>query len=436
LSVGRAPAPVPEAGPEEVPQLVPAVVVDVPAGVTELSFYTHKFRKDLILEELTVGLQGGDHVTCMLGVGGEHPGGDSVVVGDALGVAAGEVESKVADAAENGAGSSVLLQFGQAMFVVPTPLVGETFSSGDFDSMVADGTVRLVFLNSNDVDSKAMFESAISEGGYTASGNHHDIKAEFEDGKVALLKVGADGASIVADDESATASAAMYPDTYVVAEELAERAGLCTISVVEKGKLKLPRVMSSDLRIAGPKTVAVQENRDEVAYVGANGWRAVVGDIKFFGHAEPEYTHLQSELALSRDHLGPGAADAGGFASADAYPVYSLVVLCVGKVQSFEVVVSEVPPPDDGSDLPACTGADALETLGQGIALAREISASLSVYTPPADAGKPDLSSLNPREQAREMARLQREQVKASLKATMGSTGFTLAKRDPDAPRE
>lgn len=64
--------------------------------------------------------------------------------------------------------------------------------------------------------------------------------------------------------------------------------------MVVKGKLKVPPVMSSDLRIAGPKTVAFQENRDEVAYAGANGWRAVVGGIKNFGHAEPEYQYVQS----------------------------------------------------------------------------------------------------------------------------------------------
>ena len=100
------------------------------------------------------------------------------------------------------------------------------------------------------------------------------------------------------------------------------------------------------------------------------------------------------------------------------------------------MVVSEVPPPADGSELPTYGGADALETLGQGIALAREVSASLEGYTPPAESAKPNLAALNPREQAREMARLQMEATKSSLQSHMGGKRFTLAKRDPDAPRE
>lgn len=62
-----------------------------------------------------------------------------------------------------------LLCIQQAMFVVTTQLVGETFTVDEFEGMVADGAVRLVFLTANDDTSKTAFDSAISEGGYVAN---------------------------------------------------------------------------------------------------------------------------------------------------------------------------------------------------------------------------------------------------------------------------
>ena len=55
------------------------------------------------------------------------------------------------------------------MFVVTTQLVGETFTVEEFEGMVADGAVRLVFLAANDAASKGVFDSAISEGGYVVA---------------------------------------------------------------------------------------------------------------------------------------------------------------------------------------------------------------------------------------------------------------------------
>ena len=100
------------------PQLVPFVVLDMPDGASKLAFYTHKFRKDLVPEELTQGLQNGNQVTCMLGLAAGEPSSGALVAGDAASAAASPVESAVADAAENGAGSSVSLLFGQVRAII------------------------------------------------------------------------------------------------------------------------------------------------------------------------------------------------------------------------------------------------------------------------------------------------------------------------------
>jgi hypothetical protein len=357
------------------------VVLDIPAGVAKLSFHLQKFRKDLVPEELVEGLQMGGLSTCLVSAAADENATGAVVPGDALGAATSAVEGAVADATENGAGTNVEVQFGPAVFFVPMKLVGESFTAAELDSMIEDGTVRLFFAKQNDPTTKSVFDTTVPAAGFAMSSQHHTIRADFEDGKVALLQVGADN-SVAPDDAAATAAAEFEPDDFATAEDLAKRAGLCTLSVVEKGKLKLPRVVSSDLRILGPTTVNLQENRDEASFAGPDGWRAVVGEIKVFGHIEPTFETAGAELALRRDHLGPDA-DPAGFGASDAYPVFSLVVLCVGKQAAFQLVLSEVPPPEDGSELPVYTPAEALATVGQGFAVARTVAASLPTFTPP-----------------------------------------------------
>lgn len=59
------------------------------------------------------------------------------------------------------------------------------------------------------------------------------------------------------------------------------------------------------------------------------------------------------------------------------------------------------------------------------------MTAEFPDYTPPEDSDELDLSNLSPAEQARELARQEREKIKASLTATMGGGKF-----EKPAPRE
>jgi len=299
--------------------------------------------------------------------------------------------------------------------------------------MLADGTVRLNFIEASDAKLSSKFEAAVQATlGFAPTEERNTVEAHFGDDKLALFCI--QGEAVVAADHSAAEAATMTsdPEAIVQGEDLDSRAALCTISKVEAGKLKLPRVGSSDLRVMGPKTVDHQVNRKEKAYNSPAGWRAVVGSIQLFGHSEDdEYAYEHAELSIARDAIA-GTATGTGFAQqALWYDVAEVTVLGVGSTSSFKVVVSEVPPSEDPEEV-AYTAADGITTVVEAIGLARSTVAGLEVFVPPAPSDTPDLSMLNPRDQARELARLQREQVKAQLGSMGGGRSFARVERSAE----
>jgi hypothetical protein len=183
----------------------------------------------------------------------------------------------------------------------------------------------------------------------------------------------------------------------------------------------------------GPKTVDHQLNRGEKAFTSAAGWRAVVANVQLFGHADDdEYTYAHAELSIARDSVSGGAGASTGFAQqAMWYDVAEVTVLSVGCTSSFKVVVSEVPPSED-PDAVAYVPADGVATVVEAVGLARTAVAALDRFVPPAPSDAPDLSMLNPRDQARELARLEREQVKATLGTMGGGRSFARVERSAE----
>ena len=176
---------------------------------------------------------------------------------DASSVTSPMVTDALANASEYGAGTSVTITLGTPVFIVPRRLVPETFTADNLYSMLAAGTVRCCMAPTLDLSARETLDSAVASPalGFTQTGQRDVIKAQFEDDKVALFKV--EKGNVVADQDAATATAAINP-ACITGEDLEARAALCTISKVEAGKLIVPRVISSDLRVAGPKTLAMQ----------------------------------------------------------------------------------------------------------------------------------------------------------------------------------
>ena len=117
------------------------------------------------------------------------------------------------------------------------------------------------------------------------------------------------------------------------------------------------------------------------------------------------------------------------------YPVSAVMFLSLGSLASFKIVINEVPPPEDEGSVIEYTPDEAAATTAAIVNVARAVVAKMPLYTPAAPAsGGIDLSNMSPADQARELARQQREQIKASLTSTMGGGKFELTRRD--GPRE
>merc|ERR1712086_208990 len=246
------------------------------------------------------------------------------------------------------------------------------------------------------------------------------IELTFEDDKVAMLKM--DGNTIVPDNAAADAGAMMDPNAYAVGDDLAQCASICTVSRVDNGMIRTPLIKSEDRRIRGAKSIANQESTLEFAASGADGWRAVVNRVKTFATTDPVYETEEYGMVLTHDHLGPGATSAG-FPRSDVFGISGAVVLCPAKIASYQIIISEAPPPEDGSEMPVYTVDDAKASVAGGVDAIRNIVARLPNYVLPEE----DLTAnLDPREQARLLAQKQREKIKADLASTMGAGKFDL----------
>lgn len=70
-------------------------------------------------------------------------------------------------------------------------------------------------------------------------------------------------------------------DQLLSGEELTSRAGLCNYS--PGGRLVLPMVKSTDIRVTGSKMLDSQSNRVLDIFSKPNGWHATVCSVSEFG---------------------------------------------------------------------------------------------------------------------------------------------------------
>jgi hypothetical protein len=417
------------------PNIKPLVVVDAPAGMKATFYKVKKAPSHLIPPECVRDMQMSSVAMCKLGPAqstlaqnGPCTPGDETPVLDM-------VKESAASAIENGAGAvSATVEFATPLFLVPTRLVNEEFEVADLTSMIAAGAARCVFAGEMEPRLREAAGLALTETGFEQRSRSYTIEGTFEDDNVALFKVG-ENDEVLPDEERAVEKGAIDPK-FVSGEDLAERAKLCTISKTNNGRLNLPLVRSSDLRVCGPKIMAFQTTIMSELYLQAeDGWAAEVAGCKTFDHAEtqaaPDASY--SAMTFSRKHLRP---DTEQLDSADAeYPVSAVMFLSLGSLASFKIVINEVPPPDDEGSVIEYTPDEAAATTAAIVTVARSVVTKMPLYTPAAPtAGGVDLSNMSPADQARELARQQREQIKASLASTMGGGKFELTRRD--GPRE
>mmetsp|Transcript_20606 Transcript_20606/g.61558 ORF Transcript_20606/g.61558 Transcript_20606/m.61558 type:complete len:529 (+) Transcript_20606:46-1632(+) len=434
LTVGRAPPRAPEADETGMPILIPTVVVDAPPKAV-LKLYATKFPAHQLPAECVEGVTRGGLQTCKLGLA---PTGEEAAASWDVDFELGDdtaAKEAVREATENAIGGmaaavSCKVEFANLMFVANKRLVPETFTVPELLAMVQSGAVRCVFTGEIDSALRAPVQD-VALTHFKQSDAQSTIDATFADDKLAMLVV-VDGA-VLPDEEAAVAEAANNP-AVVTGEDLKARAALCTVSKVENGRLKLPVLRTSDLRVSGPKTVEHQTSRDSVTLDGLDGWSASVSTVKVFDHAEeaPQPDTEHCEFSAWRKHLLP-ALD-GLDSNATEYPVCSAVYIRVGSDVSCQLTVNEVPPADTEEEPeanPNFTTDAVMSTYNAATETFRKIASEMPDYTPPEETEEVDLSNLSPAEMARKLAEIEREKLKASLTATMGGGKF-----EKPAPRE
>eukprot|EP00039_Didymoeca_costata_P025720 m.14154 g.14154 ORF g.14154 m.14154 type:complete len:633 (-) comp5009_c0_seq1:166-2064(-) len=428
-AVGNPPTPAPEEGEDGIPTLKPTYSVDKAQKVTNLSFFEHNFSKHLIPDELVNGIRLGQLAACILAPA-QNEKSDGPIDQSDIADFLEAVKGAVADANENGGGVAVSALLGHAMFVVPTRLVSETFTEEELLKMLEAEVVRCCFLKTLEDDSHKVLEdeAQLKTLGFEHSASTANIKTVFEDDKIALFLLGKDD-SVLPDNEAAMLEDEKAPGTYVTGDDLIERAKLCTVSKVYDGKLKVPNMVSEDMRIAGPKTIGHQETVESENYVRSkDGWRVSKRVVKTFGHSEPTFEYVSNEIEFARDNLNAKAGDIDK-PPMETYPVLGMVLLCVGKPGAVQFVVSEVPPEEDAEVKP-CPEEEAMSTINEALAMSRLLTQKVPNYQPPEKASNPALKSTNPRDQAREMAQQARSAIKKDLGKTFGDRHFELNKND------
>lgn len=182
----------------------------------------------------------------------------------------------------------------------------QEFEVADLTKMIASGYARCIFAGEMEPRLREAAGTALSGTGFEQKSRSYTIEGIFEDDNIALFKVG-ENDEVLPDDERAVAKGAADP-RFVSGEDLAERAKLCTISKTNNGRLNLPLVRSSDLRVCGPKIMVFQTTILSELYLQAeDGWAAEVAGCKTFDHAEtqaaPDASY--SAMTFSRKHLRP-----------------------------------------------------------------------------------------------------------------------------------
>lgn len=423
--MGRMPAAAPTPADDEAPLIVPSYVVDAPPGV-KLCFYSCKFDRSSLPAESTNDVEMGSVVCCELGLsestanknGNPLLGNDTAVMNAVKDCATGALEYD--------ASTSAVVSFGNLQFLIPTRLKGEDFEVDDLAKMVAVGCVRPLF-NEEMSDVSVLAGKVLSGvGKFDQISSCDSIEAKFGDDVVAHFKVDAQGTVVPFADQT------LGPDDegkkIASGDDLAARAALCEISKVNNGKLKLPLVRSSDLRIAGPKTVEYQTSTFVEKFLRSDdGIAADVSKIKTFDHAEqtPEPDCTFVEMKITRSHL---RADCKNLATNEMeYPVAVAVYICIGRANSFKVTLCEVPPPEDDTPVIACSATEAVSTIETIVKVSRDVAAQLPAFVAPKAVDEAQHQS--PAEQARAEAQQKREQMKADLTKTMG--GGKFSKNEP-----
>jgi hypothetical protein len=221
-----------------------------------MKFYPTKFPPHTVPTECVEGITRGGLQTCRLGHANAEEAAANWDVEIEWGndAAANEAVSEATANAIEGlaAAISCRAEFATLMFVSPKRLVKETFTVPELIAMLQSGAVRCVCTGEIDQALRPQVEQVVRKH-FKQTSTGSTIEAHFADDKLALF-VERDG--VVLPDEAAVSVQAPTNPRVVSGEDLVARAALCKVSAAENGRLKLPLVRTSDLRVAGPKTVS------------------------------------------------------------------------------------------------------------------------------------------------------------------------------------
>eukprot|EP00730_Choanoeca_flexa_P002500 TRINITY_DN11071_c0_g1_i1.p1 TRINITY_DN11071_c0_g1~~TRINITY_DN11071_c0_g1_i1.p1 ORF type:complete len:525 (+),score=99.82 TRINITY_DN11071_c0_g1_i1:40-1614(+) len=375
----------PSREPED-PQGFPGITsfnIDMPDGCDSIHFFPLKVNPRLLPADAYADLQRG-YVLCVPGVGPQDVKQEILAPVDELLTLSESVSPFLDNATEYGAAVAASVNFGSVLFVCPMGLADMDVKSTDVAAMLSEHYIRHVFLEHihPTVDRPGLVEALSLDPAWSYDSTTVTVDATYLDQRVACYLVDADG-RVIADHDSADALAVTCDHRAVTAQELDQRAVVCELA--PDGRLRLPPVNSSDLRIIGDKALSKQTNARHELLQHPSGWYTDLTTVAKFDHEERYKSEQRPEmsLAIRRKHLFKDMEPATE-ANPQEYPVFKALYLCPSRLMSYVLVLSEVPPTEGAeADYPSESNGQATIIALEGLEHARNLAMRLPEFLPP-----------------------------------------------------
>ena len=248
------------------------------------------------------------------------------------------------------------VEIGRSVYIVPLDFTQEALGMAELVQLLQTKQIHYVFVKGlpQDCQINAVGE-CLRKNSWVGPPKESKVSATFGDGQQLDLTV--ESGSVIAS-----------PGTHV-----ALRSRVAAMTLLPDGRLEMPVVESKDIRETDSKTLGAQVNWSDEYLTHSNGWDAAVVQRTVVDHSDvPPQHRLPNQCTRSatwtrhRLDMPNASPEAQAFKSAEAYPVLSGVLICVGMPTDVHYSLSEIPPP--GEDSPPVVAAGQAQALHAGLA--------------------------------------------------------------------
>jgi hypothetical protein len=282
------------------------------------------------------------------------------------------IQSAIHTASLYGALLRAEVEIGRSVYIVPLDFTQEALGMAELVQLLQTKQIHYVFVKglAQDCQINAVGE-CLRKNSWVGAPKEAKVTATFGDRQQLDLTVEA-GSLIAA------------PGTHV-----ALRSRVAAMTMLPDGRLEMPVVESKDIRETDSKTLEAQVNWCEEQLTHHNGWDCAVSQRTVVDHSDalqrlPNQSSRTATWSRHRLDMANATPDAQACRDAEAYPVLSGVLICVGLPTDVHYSLSEIPPA--GEDSPPVNVAGQAQALHAGLAEAARAAMEAAVAEARADA--------------------------------------------------